>query len=139
MYKNLLRFSIFLLVGAILFSLYILVYFSNKNNVIIVEPTKYSKILDEVHKNPDKYIGKKFIVTGYVYVQDDFCENRFVIAQNIYINHINTTEPFIIGFLCENQSNVHISPNETIQVEGNLDKCIYNNLEYPVLLVNKIT
>lgn len=138
MYKNLLRFSILLLVSSIIFSLYVLLYLNNQNNIIIVEQNQYAKILDEVHKNPDKYIGKKFIVTGYVYIQEDFSDNRFVIAQNIYINKLSSTVPFIIGFLCENKSNINISPNETIQIEGILDKCIYNNSEYPILIVDKI-
>jgi len=139
MYKTLLRFSILILTIAILFAMYALFYFSNKNNTISIQPGDYVKILEQVHENPDKYIGKKFIISGYVYVQNDFSDNRFVIAQNVYINEISSTEPFIVGFLCENQSNIDIYPNENIKIEGILDKVIYNKLEYPIILVDIIS
>ncbi len=139
MYKTLLRFSTTLLIIAILFAVYILIYFSNQNNTILIEPNNYAKILNQIHSNPDKFIGKEIIVSGYVYIQDDFSDNRFVIAQNVYITEISDSEPFIIGFLCENKSGIDIMPNENIKVEGVLDKGSYNNVQYPILLVNKIT
>lgn len=138
MYKSLLRFSIFIIIIAILFAIYILLYFNNQTNTIIVEPNEYVNILETVHNNIDMYIGKKFVINGYVYVQDDFSENRFVIAQNIYINSISDTEPIVVGFLCENKSYTNIFPNENIKIEGVLDKVIYKELEYPIILVNKI-
>lgn len=139
MYKTLLRFSILVLIIAILFALYILIYFSNQNNTILVKSGDYVKILEQVHNDVDKYVGKKFIISGYVYTQDDFSNNRFVIAQNVYIKEISETEPFIVGFLCENRSNVNILPNENIKVEGILSKGSYNNIEYPILLIDKIS
>ena len=138
MYKTLLHFSTLLLSIAILFAIYILIYFSNQNNTILVEPNEYIKILEQVHNDPDKYIGKKFIISGYVYVQDDFADDRFVIAQDVYINELSATEPFIVGFLCENLSGIEIYPDEAIKIQGVLDKVIYNALEYPILLVDKI-
>ena len=85
MYKYLLRFSIFILITLILLSIYILIQLSAKNNIIHVTANNYPKILDEVHSNIDKYIGKKISVSGYVYVQDDFQKENFVIAQNVII------------------------------------------------------
>jgi len=139
MYKNLLRCSLLILFIAILIAIYILIYFSNQSNTIFVEPNQYVNILEQVHNNPNQYMGKKFIVSGYVYIQDDFADNRFVIAQNVYINSLSATEPFVVGFLCENYSNTAISLNENIKIEGILDKCIYKDLEYPILLVDKIS
>ena len=138
MYKTLLRFSILLLTGAILFAIYMLFYFSKQSNTITVQPGAYVKILEQVHENPDKYIGKKFIISGYVYVQDDFSDNRFVIAQNVYITELSSTEPYVVGFLCENRSGIDIYLDENIKIEGILDKAIYNEDEYPILLVDRI-
>lgn len=139
MYKNLLRCSLLILFIAILIAIYILIYFSNQSNTIFVEPSQYVNILEQVHNNPNQYMGKKFIISGYVYVQDDFADNRFVIAQNVYINSLSATEPFVVGFLCENYSDTAISPNENVKIEGVLDKRIYKDLEYPILLVEKIS
>jgi len=138
MYKTLLRFSILLLSAAILFAIYFLFYFSNHNNTIIVESNEYVNILKQVHDNPHKYVGKKIIVSGYVYVQDDFSDDRFVIAQKVYIKELSATDPFIVGFLCENQSGIDIYPGENIKIEGILDKTIYKELVYPIILVDKV-
>lgn len=135
MYKNLLHFSILILTILILLSTYILINLSFKNNTISINPNEYPKILDEIHSNIDKYIGKKISVSGYVYIQDDFSENTFVIAQNVIIN----SEQFIIGFLCENTTKTPIEPNENITVTGKIEKCIYNNLQYPIIKVERIT
>lgn len=131
MYKTLLHFSGIVIIVAILFSLYILFYFSNQYNTILVEPNEYVNILEQVHNNIDNYLGKKIIISGYVYIQEDFSQNRFVIAQNVYVNQCD--EPIIIGFLCENTTNIPLMPDETVKIEGIIDKCIYNNTEYPII------
>ena len=139
MYKILLRSSIFILLIAVLFAVYLLIYFSNQNNTIIIKPNEYVEILEQVHNNPNQYIGKKFVISGYVYRQTDFAENRFVIAQNVYLDTIPSAEPFIVGFLCENRSKTNVANNETVKIEGILDICTYNQDEYPIILVSKIT
>ena len=134
MYKNLLRFSIFILITLILLSIYILIQLSAKNNIIHVTANNYPKILDEVHSNIDKYIGKQISVSGYVYVQDDFQKENFVIAQNVILGN----ETLIIGFLCENLTKNYVEPFENVTVIGKIEKCIYNGLQYPIIKIEKI-
>lgn len=134
MYKNLLRFSIFILITLILLSIYILIQLSAKNNIIQVTANNYPKILDEVHSNIDKYIGKQISVSGYVYVQDDFQKENFVIAQNVILGN----ETLIIGFLCENLTKNYVEPFENVTVIGKIEKCIYNGLQYPIIKIEKI-
>ena len=134
MYKYLLRFSIFILITLILLSIYILIQLSAKNNIIHVTANNYPKILDEVHSNIDKYIGKQISVSGYVYVQDDFQKENFVIAQNVILGN----ETLIIGFLCENLTKNYVEPFENVTVIGKIEKCIYNGLQYPIIKIEKI-
>lgn len=136
MYKTLFRFSIIVIIFAILFAMYILFYFSNQSNTIFVQSNEYVNILKQVHNDIDNYIGKKIIISGYVYIQEDFSQNRFVIAQNVYVDQYN--EPVVVGFLCENTTNIPLMPNETVKIEGIIDKCIYNNTEYPIIYVKKL-
>ena len=135
MYKHLLHFSILILTILILLSTYILINLSFKNNTLSINPNEYPKILDEIHSNIDKYVGTKISVSGYVYIQDDFSKNNFVIAQNVFMN----SEELIIGFLCENCTGIPIEPNENITITGEIEKCIYNNLQYPIIKVTKIS
>jgi len=102
-------------------------------NTIIITKDNYIQILKDCHDNIDNYTGKKVIVSGYVYIQDDFPSNRFVIAQNISLNPSTPNETYIVGFLCENLSDYNFSSNETIKIKGTITKGTYNDLEYPVI------
>lgn len=135
MYKHLLHFSIFIIILLISLSTYILIDLTYQNNTLIVNPSEYSQILDEVHSNIDKYIGKNISVSGYVYIQDNFLPNNFVIAQDVIIDSQN----FVIGFLCENLTDIPLKPYESITITGKIAKCIYNNLQYPVIKTYQIT
>lgn len=135
MYKNLLRFSTLILIILILVSVYILIQLSIKNNILNVTVNNYPEILDEVHSNIDKYVGKKISVSGYVYKQDDFNKDNFVIAQNMDIGN----ETLIIGFLCQNCTKDYVNSYENITITGKIEKCIYNGLQYPIIKVEKIT
>ena len=135
MYKHLLRFSIFIIILLILLSTYILIKLNYQNNTLIINPSEYPQVLDEIHSNIDKYIGKKISVSGYVYIQDDFLPNNFVIAQDVIID----SEDFIIGFLCENLTDIPLKPFDYISITGKIGKCIYNNLQYPIIKVSHIT
>ena len=105
-------------------------------NTLIITKDNYIQILKDCHDNIDNYVGKKIIVSGYVYIQEDFSKNRFVIAQNIALNPAIPDEAYIVGFLCESLSDYNFSSNETIRIKGTITKGIYNDLEYPVIQFN---
>ncbi|MBP3285082.1 MAG: hypothetical protein J6M02_06240 [Clostridia bacterium] len=139
MFKNLIRFSLLLIILLLLLTCGLVIKLYRETNTIYVTPSNYASILEDAHENIDKYLNKKIIVTGYVYIQEDFSENRFVIAQNIYLDYVPSSEPFIVGFLCENASNYNLIPNQTIRIIGKIQRGVYNNLEYPIVKVTQIT
>ena len=102
-------------------------------NTIIITKDNYIQILKDCHDNIDNYLGKKIVVSGYVYIREDFAFNRLVIAQNISLNPSTPDETYIVGFLCENLSDYNFSNNETIKINGIITKGIYNDLEYPII------
>jgi uncharacterized membrane protein YcgQ (UPF0703/DUF1980 family) len=107
-------------------------YISYKNTIIIT-PDNYIKILDDSHEFIDNYIGKKIIVSGYVYILPEFSDNRFVLAQNVSLDPSSPSTGFIAGFLCENGTNYQFSSNETIKIKGTFKKGNFNNIEYPII------
>ena len=117
MYKYLLRFSIFILITLILLSIYILIQLSAKNNIIHVTANNYPKILDEVHSNIDKYIGKQISVSGYVYVQDDFQKENFVIAASRYADANDKIELKTTGGTKYNVTQLDISKVVEARIE----------------------
>ena len=107
-------------------------YISQKNTIIIT-PNNYIEILDDSHEFIDNYVGKKIIVSGYVYILPEFSENRFVLAQNVSLDPSSPSTAFIAGFLCENGTNYQFSSNETIKIKGTFRKGTFNNLDYPII------
>ena len=118
----------------------ILIYnYISKKNTIIITPDNYIQILNDSHDNIDNYVGKKIIVSGYVYILDEFSDNRFVIAQNIALDPFSPSDGYIVGFLCENGTNYQFSSNETIKIKGIFKKDTFNNMDYPVIYFNDYT
>ena len=120
--------SIILIIGIISIYNYI-----NNKNTIIITPDNYIQILDDSHNFIDDYIGKKIVVSGYVYILPDFTDERFVIAQNVTLDPSSTSSSFVVGFLCENGTNYQFSSNETIKIKGTFTKGTFNDLEYPII------
>ena len=111
-------------------------YISLKNTIIIT-PDNYIKILDDSHNFIDNYIGKKIIVSGYIYILPEFSDNHFVLAQNIALDPSSPSTAFIAGFLCENGTNYQFSSNETIKIKGTFTKGTFNDLDYPIIYFEK--
>jgi uncharacterized membrane protein YcgQ (UPF0703/DUF1980 family) len=102
-------------------------------NTIVITPDNYIKILDDSHNFIDDYVGKKIIVSGYVYILPEFSDSRFVLAQNVSLDPTSPSTGFIAGFLCENGTNYQFSSNETIKIKGTFKKGTFNDLEYPII------
>lgn len=107
-------------------------YISNKNTIIIT-PDNYIDILNASHNQIDNYVGKKIIVSGYVYIIPEFTDNRFVLAQNVALDPSSTSTTYIVGFLCENGTNYQFSSNETIKIKGTFTKGTFNDIDYPII------
>lgn len=107
--------------------------YTSQKNTIIITPDNYIEILNDSHEFIDNYVGKKIIVSGYVYILPDFSTNRFVLAQNVSLDPSSPSTAFIAGFLCENGTNYQFSSNETIKIKGTFKKGTFNNIEYPII------
>ena len=121
-------FTIILIIGII--SIYNYISFKN---TIIISPNNYIEILNDSHEFIDNYIGKKIIISGYVYILPEFSGDRFVIAQNICLAPSSPSTAFIAGFLCKNGTNYQFSSNETITIKGTFTKGTFNDSEYPII------
>ena len=111
-------------------------YISYKNTIIIT-PDNYIEILNDSHDHINNYVGKKIIVSGYVYILPEFADNRFVLAQNIALDLSSPSSGLVVGFLCENGTNYQFSSNETIKIKGTFIKGTFNDLDYPIIYFEK--
>lgn len=100
-------------------------------DVIIMNNENYTNILKEVHSNPEIYHDKKIISSGYIYFEEEFLPNEFVLARNMIV--CCESEPFIVGFLC-NYDNLTFEKNTWVKIEGTLMNI--NNI--PTIIVEEI-
>lgn len=120
--------TIILIIGIISINNYKL-----SKNTIIITPDNYIEVLNDSHEYIDNYVGKKIIVSGYVYILPEFSNNRFVLAQNVALDPSSPSDGSIAGFLCENGTNYQFSSNETIKIKGTFIKGTFNELDYPII------
>jgi uncharacterized membrane protein YcgQ (UPF0703/DUF1980 family) len=112
-------------------------YISFKNTIFITTDN-YLEILNDTHEFIDNYIGKKIIVSGYVYILPEFSDDRFVIAQNVALDPSSPSTASIVGFLCQNGTNYQFSSNETIKIKGTFIKGTFNDMDYPVIYFEEL-
>ncbi len=127
-----LDFKIFFIIFLLVFIVFCIAFnYIELKNTIIVTKDNYIKILSDSHDNIDDFVGKKIVVSGYVYLQENFSYNHFVIAKNLIV--VPGDEPCIVGFLCENLSNYSFYSNDTIRIKGKIVKGYYNDVYYPII------
>ena len=121
----------------ILMLIFILLFNHNyeKNNTIYITDENYPTILEDAHTNINNYINKIIIVEGYVFRREDFKENNFVIAKDMYISPI---ESAVIGFLCNSPSVSTIENGTNLKIKGKIIKGYFNDMEYPIISSIKI-
>lgn len=85
------------------------------NNTIIMNNENYTQILKKVHDNPNDYIDKKIITSGYIFRVNDFNENQFVVARDMIVSNDDYR---IVGFLCENDNVKSFENNVWVEIKG---------------------
>ena len=118
--------------------------FSNSDNftnskdpgLIKMNTTNYTNILKELDLYLDNYIGHKISVNGFVFRNEDFEKDKFVIARNMII--CCESDPAVVGIMCKYDKAVDFENDTWIKVEGTLDKYTYNDFTIPIINVEKI-
>ncbi|MBQ7667759.1 MAG: hypothetical protein IJS47_00315 [Clostridia bacterium] len=125
-FKIIFIFSLLIIIGFC-----IVFYYIELANTIIITKDNYIEILRNCHDNIDDFVGKKIVVSGYVYLQDNFSFNHFVIAKNLVV--MPGGEPYVVGFLCENLTDYSFYSNDTIRIKGKIVKGNFNGIDYPII------
>lgn len=116
----------------ILSSLFLMNLF--KNSCITMTNENYTTILKDVHNNINDYIGKKIIVSGYVFRAADFSDKQFVTARDMIVTE---SDYRIVGFLCEYDGINEFENNSWIEVRGIIKLKDYHG-PMPVIEVSEI-
>lgn len=94
------------------------------SNVIEITPNNYTNILKDSHENIDKYVGKSYKFSGYIYRAYDFTDEQFVLARDMVIS--SDYQTLIVGFLSEYKDIKNYSDDTWVEVIGTIKKVDYH-------------
>lgn len=113
-------------------------YAKDKNYDTDSEKFKYT--LMELYENLDEIIGEEVVLSGFVYREEDFPKNKFVISRLLMV--CCAADAQVAGLLCEWNGADELKDNEWIKITGIIDSTTYYNeytdKEGPMALV-KVT
>ncbi len=104
------------------------------SDVLEMTTENYTTILKECHQDPYKYINQRIKTTGYIFRNNDFSEEQFVIARDMLVNK---NESRIVGFLCEYDDIDNFENNVWVSAEGILTIGDYYGA-MPIIKIRKI-
>ena len=107
----------------------------NSSNVIEITTSTYTNILKDSHENIDKYVGKSYKFSGYIYRAYDFTEDQFVLARDMVIS--SDYQTLIVGFLSEYKGIKDYSDDTWVEVTGTIKKIDYHG-DMPELQVTSL-
>lgn len=106
-----------------------------KNTVYELTTKNYTNVLQNIHKDIDKYIGQKIKFSGYVYRLYDFNENQFVLARDMIVS--SDFQTVVVGFLCSSEVAKNFENNAWVEIEGTITKGYYYG-DIPIIKIDKI-
>ena len=121
--------SVIIIFSIIIFSIYINFFKNNSNSmnsnqILELNETNYTNILQSANEDIDSYIGIEVRVTGYIYRLLDFDENEFVIARDMKLENNSTS--LIVGFLCNYKNAKDYADGTWVEVVGEIQKGNFN-------------
>ena len=92
---------------------------SRAQDTIIFDENNYYGLLYELGENYEAYKGKKVILTGFVYKQEDFKEKEFVIGRLLV--SCCTADSQLVGLIAEWEEALSLEKEQWVSVEGILE------------------
>ena len=121
-----------------------------KNNKII-EKIDYGKVikidndnlylLEEIQLNPERFIGKKIEVDGFICKESYLKNNQFVLGRIIMT--CCAADSKIVGILAEDDDIINLNEKEWVTIKGSLDYTTINDDEgishrVPVIIIDEL-
>ncbi len=101
----------------------------------------YTKIISDIEQNPEKYIGKKIKLEGFVYRDPQFDEDEFVIARMYML--CCAADAQVTGLMCRWDKSTIVRDEQWIVAEGVLMCEDYEidggTSRIPVIQLSKVT
>lgn len=113
---------------------------SSEDDVIEVNEKNYLKIVEDMENNINKYKGKKIVISGFVFKEDSFSEDEFVVARMLVSCCAADSE--FIGLMCKWDGSKELQDDKWVKIQGIIDVTNYKDKEndriIPAIRVNSI-
>lgn len=90
----------------------------DKDGVVVFDDKYFGYLSDEVQANPQKYDGKKVVITGFVYKSPSFSKDEFKVAR--MASSRCEAPPFILGLMCRTEKAEDFNHEQWLTVKGTL-------------------
>ena len=94
-------------------------------DVILFQDHNYYENIFKLEGNVQQYIGKKVIIKGFVYKEEGFEENEFVVARMMM--SCCAADAQVIGLMCRWDNAPQLNREQWISVEGTLESTTYGS------------
>ncbi len=105
--------------------------------IIEVTDQNYLDIMTLLDLHLEKFIGKELEITGFVFREHDFDENRLVVAR--FSMTCCTADAGVYGTLVETEEAYLYENDMWIKVRGTIDKTEYHGYQLPIIQLREIT
>ncbi len=113
----------------------------NNSQVLYLASENYFREYNRIYDSINDYTGTVIETEGYIYRENEFEKNLFVLAQNLM--WCCAADIAIVGFYCESEKAENFETDSWYRVRGVIEKAVYFNpsagqeSEYPVIIVNE--
>jgi putative membrane protein len=103
---------------------------------IVVEEETYIQTMNIIDMDPDKFVGKKMEVIGFVFREPDFKENQMVVAR--FGLSCCVADSSVYGTLSTGDMVKDLKEDQWVRVIGTITKTEYNEWVLPYLQIEEI-
>ncbi|SHE92593.1 TIGR03943 family putative permease subunit [Clostridium fallax] len=96
-----------------------------KEDIIRFNDNNYFENLNKLGDNLDDYIGKKVIITGFVYRESNYKENQFALSRLLMTCCAADTQ--LVGIFCKYDNSKDLKENNWVRVTGEIESTKYKN------------
>ncbi len=94
-----------------------------KNSPVIITKDNYYQIYNSIYDNIDKYTGRNIQVSGYIYRENGYENDQFVLAQDLM--WCCAADIAVIGFFCEYNNASEFETGFWYELSGRIEKSLY--------------
>ena len=107
-----------------------------QGDTIIMDENSFIPWIQELYINPEKYLGKRIEVVGFVFRVEQFNQNEFVPARNMISCCAADMEP--VGLLCNYQNASELKTDAWVKVVGKIQLGEFGEEEIPIIVTEAV-